>query len=56
MWFDVDKAGLAALIEARGKSFAVFELLQNALDSNPTHVSIELKPIPSEPSHTRRHR
>lgn len=49
MWFDVDKAGLAALLEARGKSFALFELVQNAWDANPTRVSIELRPVPSEP-------
>ena len=49
MWFDVDKAGLAALLEARGKSFAVFELVQNAWDADPNEVSIELKPILSEP-------
>jgi hypothetical protein len=49
MWFDVDKAGLAALLAARGKSFAVFELLQNAWDANASEVAIELRPIPSQP-------
>lgn len=48
-WFDVDKAGLAAILERRGKSFAIFELVQNAWDSGATAVSISLHPIAGEP-------
>ncbi len=32
-WFNVDKKGLAKLLEQRGKAFAVFELVQNAWDA-----------------------
>lgn len=48
-WFDVDKAGLAAILERRGKSFAIFELVQNAWDSGATAVSINLDPIVGQP-------
>lgn len=48
-WFNVDRAGLAALIEHRGKSFAVFELIQNAWDSGAKNVSIKIEPIPGRP-------
>ena len=41
-WFHVDKAGLAQLLERRGKQFAVFELVQNASDQNVTRVEITL--------------
>jgi hypothetical protein len=33
-WFDVDKQGLAKLLERRGKAFAIMELIQNAWDTN----------------------
>lgn len=49
-WFDVDKSGLAAILERRGKSFAVFELVQNAWDATGvSKVSIELTPIDGVP-------
>lgn len=48
-WFDVDKSGLAAVLERRGKSFALFELIQNAWDSSPSRVDVRLSPIPSSP-------
>ena len=45
-WFDVDKEGLAKLLERRGgKSFVVFELIQNAWDENSTRVDVTLTPI-----------
>jgi hypothetical protein len=31
-WFEVDKAGLARILERKGKEFALFELIQNAWD------------------------
>ncbi len=49
MWFDVDKSGLAAMLERRGKSFAIFELVQNAWDSGATNVSVTLEPLPGVP-------
>lgn len=48
-WFTVDKSGLAKLLEKKGKSFAIFELIQNAWDTNATKVSIKLEPVPSRP-------
>lgn len=41
-WFDVDKAGLAQVLERRGKSFILGELLQNAWDEDVTQVSVSL--------------
>lgn len=48
-WFDVDVDGLSATLERRGKSFAVFELVQNAWDSGATAVDISLQPAPGKP-------
>jgi len=48
-WFEVDKEGLARLLERRGKHFAVLELLQNAWDQNVTQVSVRLEPIDGRP-------
>ena len=31
-WFEVDKEGLARVLERKGKEFALFELIQNAWD------------------------
>ena len=31
-WFEVDKQGLAQILERKGKEFALFELIQNAWD------------------------
>ena len=45
-WFDVDKAGLAKLLERKGsKRFAIFELVQNCWDENPTYVEVYLECI-----------
>jgi hypothetical protein len=44
-WFEVDKMGLAQILERKGKEFVLFELLQNAWDEpGVTHVRIELSP------------
>jgi len=48
-WFAVDKAGLAGILERRGKFFAVAELVSNAWDSGATEVAIELTPVAGEP-------
>lgn len=45
-WFEVDSKGLAKLIERRGKSWAVAELLQNAFDApGVSQVTVSLVPI-----------
>lgn len=49
-WFDVDKDGLAKILEQRGgKQFAVFELIQNTWDENSSIVEVELNPIDGRP-------
>jgi hypothetical protein len=48
-WFTVDKSGLAAILERRGKAWALFELVQNAWDSGSDRVEIRLEPKPGEP-------
>jgi hypothetical protein len=49
-WFDVDRKGLAKLLERKGKAFAIFELVQNAWDEDGTSaVSITLEAIPGKP-------
>lgn len=42
-WFEVDKNGLAKLLEKKGKSFAVTELIQNAWDQKVSRVIVTLK-------------
>ena len=42
-WFDVDRKGLARLLERKGKEFVVFELVQNAWDEKTTRVDVTLK-------------
>lgn len=39
-WFEVDKKGLAQLLERRGKGFVVTELIQNAWDENVAKVEV----------------
>jgi hypothetical protein len=48
-WFNIDKQGLANILERRGKSFALYELIQNAWDSGATSVAVTIDPIPGEP-------
>lgn len=48
-WFTVDKAGLAKLLERKGKAFVLFELIQNCWDTEAGNVSVDLKPIPHRP-------
>src|SRR5213594_1400408 len=43
-WFEVDKQGLAKILERRGKEFALFELIQNGWDEpGVTKVSVTLE-------------
>lgn len=45
-WFVVDRKGLAQLLAARGKGFALLELFQNAADEpGVTQVTMTLEPI-----------
>lgn len=46
MWFNVDKAGLAKILERRGKEFVVYELIQNAWDQRVTRVEVTLTKQP----------
>lgn len=46
-WFDVDRDGLAKLMERRGKAFILHELVQNAWDTDATRVDIGLKSLES---------
>jgi hypothetical protein len=45
-WFEVSKEGLSKLVERKGKSFILFELLQNAWDQDVTNVHAEIWKIP----------
>ncbi len=42
-WFEVDKRGLGKILERRGKSFVLTELIQNAWDENTSVVRIVLE-------------
>src|SRR5438270_1898249 len=43
-WFEVDKQGLAKILERKGKEFALFELIQNAWDERGvTMVTVSLE-------------
>lgn len=44
-WFNVDKEGLAKLLEKRGKKFAIAELISNAWDQNVKEVKALLSPV-----------
>jgi hypothetical protein len=44
-WFKVDKTGLSKILARRGKSFIVYELLQNAWDQNVSEVEVFLEPV-----------
>jgi hypothetical protein len=44
-WFEVDKRGLAALLERRGRFFAILELVQNAWDTGAHVVEVRLEAI-----------
>jgi hypothetical protein len=47
-WFDVDRIGLAKLLEDRGREHAIFELIQNAWDeAGVSRVEVTLKPASS---------
>jgi hypothetical protein len=45
-WFQVDREGLAKLVERRGKEFIAYELIQNAWDTQATTVNVVLESLP----------
>jgi len=52
-WFEIDRKGLAKLIERRGKIALIFELISNALDADgTTRVDIVLEPEQGVPHAT----
>lgn len=49
-WFEVDKKGLAKLIERKGKAWILYELIQNAWDEDGvTRVDVTLEPVEGRP-------
>jgi hypothetical protein len=48
-WFDTDREGLARLLERRGRAWALYELIQNALDTKAQNVSVEITAITGVP-------
>lgn len=48
--FEVDAAGLARLIEHRGRGAVLFELYQNAVDEQVSRVDITIEPLPGRPA------
>lgn len=51
-WIEVDKEGLAAQLERRGKSFVLLELYQNAVDEDTSVVTMEVFRSPTRGYHT----
>ena len=44
-WFEINRAGLAKILQRKGKEFAIFELIQNAWDEDGvTEVIVKLVP------------
>lgn len=41
-WFEVDKEGLAKLLERKGKEFILYELIQNSWDTDAKSVKVSL--------------
>lgn len=48
-WFDVDKEGLAKLLEGRSRAFVIYELVQNAWDTSAKQVEIRLEKFSGSP-------
>lgn len=44
-WIEVDRAGLAQVIADRPKEFILFELIQNALDEDTTHIQVHVESV-----------
>lgn len=48
-WFDIDKQGLAKLMDGRPKSFIIAEMYQNPVDTNAKRVEMRLEKLPGTP-------
>lgn len=49
-WYEVDKEGLAKILQRRGITFALWELVSNALDApGVTRVVVQLEPLAGVP-------
>lgn len=48
-WFDVDKEGLSKVVKRRGMEFVLYELIQNAWDTNAGVASVRLTPVEGRP-------
>lgn len=48
-WFEVNKSGLSAILERRGKFFAIAELISNAWDSGSERVEVRIEPLSGVP-------
>ena len=50
-WFKVDREGLRKLVEDRGKSMVLYELVQNAWDTEgSTRVDVVIEKLPGRPA------
>lgn len=48
-WFDVDKEGLSKLLKRRGLAFVLYELFQNAWDTDATEIHATLEMLEGRP-------
>lgn len=48
-WFETSKEGLSKIARRKGLAFILLELVQNAWDTNATHVRVTLEPIKGVP-------
>jgi hypothetical protein len=48
-WFEVDKVGLGKLLRRKGMAWLLYELVQNAWDTEATRVVATLVPVPGRP-------
>lgn len=47
-WLSVDREGLAKIVLRRGAAFVLYELIQNAWDTNATFVNVTVEPVPGK--------
>lgn len=48
-WFEVDRHGLAKLLDRAGRARVVMELVSNALDTDAKRIDVTLEPVPNLP-------
>jgi hypothetical protein len=51
-WFEIDKDGLSKLVERRGHGWLLFELIQNAIDTDATRVDVTTDKLAGRPRAT----